>query len=96
MLRAKKRTLLEYQGDMLFQGINDDVVITSSSRETASRRARASRSRRTRATGCTRVTHSRFLAVFDAVGPLRPLVYLDTVLLISTHTEHGELAALIA
>ena len=28
MLRAKKRKLLEYQGDMLFQGINDDVVIT--------------------------------------------------------------------
>jgi hypothetical protein len=28
MLRAKKHTLLEYQGDMLFQGINDDVVIT--------------------------------------------------------------------
>jgi hypothetical protein len=28
MLRAKKRKLLDYQGDMLFQGINDDVVIT--------------------------------------------------------------------
>lgn len=28
MMRAKKRGLLEYEGDMLFQGLNDGVVIT--------------------------------------------------------------------
>jgi hypothetical protein len=28
MMRAKKRGLIEYEGDMLFQGVNDGVVIT--------------------------------------------------------------------
>ena len=28
MMRAKKRGRLDYEGDMLFQGLNDGVIIT--------------------------------------------------------------------